>query len=561
MIVELSLENFLFMKNSEISFFSGLNVITGETGAGKSILLEAVKLLLGKKARSGIVLPGCSKARIQALFNISTQEKLKSLLEEQDLLDEDEPNSLSISRSFRQEGGGKVMVNGTMTTIGFLKKIGPQLMEIHGQNDHQTLLQPDIQRKLLDRSGGQKMKDSLSKLSKIYKDKEIAQRNFHELEKNQENSAAKIKELHELAQSLASLNLNNESEENDLKEQSKKMEHAEQILSALQIASLSLSGADEVSGISELTYKAIEALNNISQYDTRFETILERLNNTYYDMREVESELENISDETILNPDQLYEIQARLSDISRACRKHNTDFKGLFILKEETSKLLEDLYEPNSSKKLVLEKLNMLTQELLEASSEVTKLRAKLAEKFSAEISSEMSLLGFNSSKFTVSLSKLPEITQHGAETVDFEVSLNPGAPSGSLRKIASGGELSRVALAIKKVFALSDDLPTLLFDEIDTGIGGKTAEAVASSLSALGKTKQVLLVTHLHQIAKEGTSHFTVTKSVEDDNTHISIQKVQGVMRTKEIARMLGRTDEKGVEFAKSLLRTSIEK
>jgi DNA repair protein RecN (Recombination protein N) len=243
-----------------------------------------------------------------------------------------------------------------------------------------------------------------------------------------------------------------------------------------------------------------------------------------------------------------------LSDFSRICRKYSTNFVGLFTMKTDIGNELEELLAPDTTREKLKKELAAVNEKFVSLHTAVSHEREKLAAVLKKSVSEEMGRLGFNAAEFSVQLNSITP-SSHGAENVEFYVSLNPGSPGGPLRRIASGGELSRVALSIKKVLARSDALPTLVFDEIDSGIGGKTAEAVAESLRSLGQEKQVLLVTHLHQIAKEGSYHFTVSKKVIDDQTLVQIIPVKGSQRGVEIARMLGQTDEQGLAFARSLL------
>ena len=308
-------------------------------------------------------------------------------------------------------------------------------------------------------------------------------------------------------------------------------------------------------GATSQIFKSADNLKRISQYDKAIDELYHRLNGSYYELKALEADIEALADKTALDPERLYKIQSRLSEISRVCRKHATDFPGLFALRERVNEELSELFAPDSTRDRLKKELELIDAHFKELIKAISTERAILAKKLDKQVSTEMADLGFNSAKFTAELTACNP-GPHGAENIEFCVSLNPGAPGGALRKIASGGELSRVALAIKKVLARSDALPTLVFDEIDAGIGGKTAEAVAASLRALGKEKQVLLVTHLHQIAKEGSCHFTVTKRVENGHTSVDISEVESESRIEEIARMLGRTDKEGLSFARNLLK-----
>lgn len=554
MILEILLENFLFMHKAELVFSPGLNVITGETGAGKSVLLEAVKLLLGKKARTGLVLAGQTNAKIQAEFAISGHADLSAFLDESGFRNEEAPDTLSICRTFKEEGTGRVLVNGILTTAAFLKQLGPYLMEIHGQNEHQTLLLPEIQKQLLDRTGNPAHKNFLTELKNVYRERQKLTEKLLELENRQQQSVTRINELQAAIQELTALNLVDPGEEEQLKEDLKRLSNSEQIISSLQNAVSMLSGTDEQVGATMQSYRVSEQLKKIAGFDPRFEEYFQRANGMYFELKALENDLEAMAESTDLDPERLQQVQERLTLISRTCRKYATDFSGLFDLKNRISTELEELLTPDQTRDRLKKEFDAVDRQFKDLTTRISKERQKLAETLNKKVSQEMGSLGFNSAVFRADLTQINP-GAGGAENVEFCVSLNPGSPGGPLRKIASGGELSRVALAIKKVLASCDALPTLVFDEIDAGIGGKTAEAVAESLRSLGKEKQVLLVTHLHQIAKEGSHHFTVSKTVKNDQTIVAIRSVEGTERVEEIARMLGQTDTQGLEFARNLL------
>jgi len=557
MIQAITLENFLFMHRAELEFSAGLNVITGETGAGKSVLLEAVKLLLGKKARAGLVLPGQTQAKVQAEFSIAGQKELADFLEESGFGNEESPEILTITRTFKDEGSGRVLVNGILSNAAFLKQLGNHLMEIHGQNEHQTLLLPEVQKEMLDRTGSTAHKNNLAELRQVFKDRQKLTERLLELENRNQQSAARINELQTTIQELTALNLMSPDEEDLLKEDLKRLSHSEQIINCLQTAVGLLSGTDEGVGATMQSYRISEQLKKISGYDTRLEDCFQRSSNLYYELKALEKDLETMAESTDLDPERLQQVQERLMAFSKACRKHATDFRGLFVLKESISLELEELMTPDQTRDRLKKEYDAVDRQFKELTTRISKERQKLAEALNKKVSQEMAGLGFNAAVFRAELTPVSPAAS-GAENIEFCVSLNPGAPGGPLRKIASGGELSRVALAIKKVLASCDALPTLVFDEIDAGIGGKTAEAVAESLRSLGSEKQVLLVTHLHQIAKEGSHHFTVTKTVDSGATVVSIRRVKDSERVEEIARMLGQTDNQGLEFARNLLAKS---
>lgn len=554
MITELQLEQFLFMPDAHIEFTPGLNVITGETGAGKSILLEAVKLILGKKARSGLVLPGRTVARLQARFEIGGKTLLQQKLAEMGLTNEDDPTTLLISRTFKTEGSDKVLINGIMTTTSALRELGAFLMEIHGQNEHQTLLMPETQRKLLDRMGGDTHLKRLEKLSLAFTEHRRLSDELEELETRLASGAERLETLTATLGELDALRLTDPEEDAMLKEECHRLAHAEQLAETIADALQSLDGSDETTGAVRLLHRALDAARNAGTIDPGLTAFAGRLEALYYEAADISSALRREAD-VECDPNRLSFVQSRLSAFQQACRRHRTDFAGLFPLIEEIRKEIGDLTAPDSSRARLRKALDEAQRGLSTAASEVTTARRAIAAKLEKQVSTVMEELGFHAARFSIGMKPVP-ITATGQEAVEFLVALNPGAPGGPLRKIASGGELSRVALALKQVLAEGDDLPTLLFDEIDAGIGGTTAEAVAASLERLSRKKQVVLVTHLHQIAKEADRHFTVTKRVVDGATEVRIGEVKKAEREAEIARMLGRTGSEGLAFARALLR-----
>lgn len=554
MIRDLALENFLFIPSGDLVFGPGLNVITGETGAGKSIMLEAVKLLLGKKAKATLVAPGAATARIQASFSLDDSPGAIAFLKEAGFVDEDEPSRLVISRTFPAQGSGRILVNGLLATTGLLRDLGNHLMEIHGQNEHQTLLKPEIQRNLLDRTGGEPHLQSVAACRTKYAERKRLEQELESLEQNLARSVERCQELEEMLQGLKTLQLTDPQEQETLKAEIDRLAHAEHIAQAIQTAASHLNGSDDLPGAVMRIFQAKEALRKAAAFDVRLNKPCETLETMYHELSELAGFIDSLGDDMSYDPERIAFLNARLADLSRACRRHGTDVPGLFDLMERINQELDMLSAPDSTRGRLQHQLNMVTREHQELLATVSQHRETLAANLGQAVSKEMIDLGFGAARFSISL--IPQQpTADGAESVEFIVALNPGHPGGPLRRIASGGELSRVALAVKKVLARHDLLPTLLFDEIDTGIGGTVGEAVARSLHCLGQEKQVLVVTHLHQIAKEGTTHFSVTKMVEKGTTTVDIQALDQSQREAEIARMLGQTGKEGKEFARRIL------
>ncbi|HNV70259.1 MAG TPA: DNA repair protein RecN [Candidatus Ozemobacteraceae bacterium] len=555
MICELHLENVLFIRKALLEFGAGLNVITGETGAGKSVLLESIKLLLGKKGRSGLVLPGRGQAKVQAVFDVKDHRELKTAIDELGLSDSDNPDRLVIARTFKTEGSDKVLVNGILASAQSLRQLGVHLMEIHGQNEHQTLLENRVQRRLLDRTGGDAHARVLSEYTSLYVRRRELAENLRVTEERLGRGTARIEELERMLKDLEALGLNSPEEEQELKEEANRLMHVESIASGVNTARDALSGAEELDGIVKLLRTARDGLKRASEHDVGAKEFLQRVESLEIEAADMERELDRFASRLVFDPERLSFLQSRLADIGRLQRRYGRDCQGLFALRQEALQEIGELTAPDTALEKIRQELGEVEKLCSACCRKLSERRTKLAEKLSKQVTAELEGLGFPRARVQVALQEC-EPGPEGAETVEFQVSFNPGAPAGPLKKIASGGELSRVALALKKVLARDDELPTLIFDEVDTGIGGTTAEKVAKSLKALGKEKQVLLVTHLHQIAKEGETHFVVGKQVRGDETEIEIVQVTGKKRETEIARMLGAVGREGRAFARSILQ-----
>ncbi len=555
MICELHLENVLFIRKAMLEFGAGLNVITGETGAGKSVLLESIKLLLGKKGRSGLVLPGRGQAKVQAVFDVKDHQELKSAVEELGLTDPDNPDRLMIARTFKTEGSDKVLVNGVLTSAQSLRQLGVHLMEIHGQNEHQTLLENRVQRRLLDRTGGEAHEKVLAEYRNLYQARREIIDRLKITEERLNRGTARIEELERMLKDLETLGLNSPEEENELKDEANRLMHVESIASGVSAAREALSGAEDVDGIVQLLRTARDGLKRASEHDSGAREFLQRIESLHLEATDIERELERFASQLVFDPERLSHLQSRLADIGRLQRRYGRDCQGLFVLRQEALNELGELTAPDSTLEKLRRELADVEKQFEVACRKLSERRAKLADKLSKQVTAELEGLGFPRSRLLVMLTAC-EAGPDGAETVEFQVAFNPGAPAGPLKKIASGGELSRVALALKKVLARDDELPTLIFDEVDTGIGGTTAEKVAKSLKTLAREKQVLLVTHLHQIAKEGDTHFVVGKQIRGEETEIDIVQVEGKKREAEIARMLGAVGREGRAFARSILQ-----
>lgn len=554
MLKELILQDFLFVEYVELDFDKGLNVITGETGAGKSLLLEGIKLILGKKAKSGLVKNRKNITKIHAIFDVSRQNNVIEILKNYDLLDSDSPNILSITRTLKQEGSDKIFVNGILTNLSVIKELGKHLIEIHGQNEHQTLLLPDIQLELLDRYGGINHQQNTFEAKKIYLELKKLKNELESIEKQKKYNISRLAELEESIQTIENLNLSDKHELSNLQQEAKLLANLEKIAKNLISIRNLIDGVDDTIGVFQAVKKVKDQVSEIAQYYENAQGLVNKINTIYLELADFSHEISKLADKIEFDPERLNYLNERIANIDRVCRRFNTNFEGLFETLENLKNEYSYLTAPDFKIDALQDKINKLEVEFNVIINKISTERKKLAEQLKNDIMKSLDGLGFGRVEFEIRLNKI-EPSAIGAESVEFLVSLNPGVEPEPLKKVASGGELSRLALAIKQVLAQADELPTLLFDEIDTGIGGKTAETVANKLHDLSKHKQIILVTHLHQIAKEADAHFVVEKKYKSNDTIVEIKKISGQQREVEIARMIGNTDQKTQEFAKKLL------
>jgi len=524
----LHIRDFVIVDQAEIAFEAGFTVFSGETGAGKSILIDALSLALGARGDAGMVREGASRADISAVFD--APDSLRPWLAEQDIDAEDD---LVLRRVIDTQGRGKAFINGLPVTLGQLRELGEFLVDIHGQHAHQSLLKASSQRELLDAQGGH-----AALALQVQQAWQQWQQASRALERAQRDAAAQQEERDRLAWQLAELDHLNlqEGEWEALSADHSRLAHAQ---SLLDNATQALAALDNDEGsVQHFLSIAGQQLKQMMRHDTQLDSIAQALESARIAAAEAASDLSSYLDKLDLDPERLAQAERRLSDIFDAARKFKTEPSELTGLR---AALRRQLAEHEAAD------IESLGQRVAQAESAYRDLAAKLsaargktARKLSTQVTEAMQTLAMKGGSFKVELAPCPPSAQ-GDQSVEFLVAGHEGTRPRPLSKVASGGELARISLALSVMASQAARVPTLIFDEVDTGVGGAVAEVVGKLLRQLGERHQVLCVTHLPQVAACGAHHYEVSKATRKGTTVSHIKALDAQGRVEEVARMLG--------------------
>ncbi|WP_165008963.1 DNA repair protein RecN [Neisseria yangbaofengii] len=532
MLLALSLRDFVIVENLNLDFQNGFTVLTGETGAGKSITLDAIGLLLGDKADYSQVRNGAKEAQLSALFDIGGLPQLQAQLREQGLL-EDDAEELNIRRIIDAKGKSRSYINNQAATLAQLKTIGGQLIDIHGQNAHHSLNQESAQRQLLDAFAG--ALDQAEKVRQQYQSWVAAKKSLQEAQEQSENIAIERERLEWQFNELTQLNLQ-AGEWETLSQSHDSLAHSAELLQTAEQIGENIDGDN---GIQRQIYQCQKLLGNLQNIEPRFAESLNMLASIEAELSEISANMRDVAGRTDIDPDKLAVQEHRMAELMSMARKYRIEPEALPDKLAETADQLETLHAATDLEALEAAVAQQFA-EYQEAAHTLSSMRHQAAGRLSSETTGHMQHLAMKGARFDIVL--LPSSpTAHGLEQVQFQVAANKGSVSRPLNKVASGGELARISLAIQVVSSQYTHVPTLIFDEVDTGIGGGVAEMVGKALRALGKKHQVLAVTHLPQVASCGEHHWQVRKHSEGEQTVSEIRVLNEQERVEEVARMLG--------------------
>ena len=534
MLKTLSIRNVVLIDSLDIDFKNGLTVLSGETGAGKSILLDSLGLLLGNRSEASLVRTGTDKLSVTGVFEVQADNKIYEIAKEYDLeIDGD----IIIKRTITAEGKGKILFNDQIITLKLLKELSQNLIEIHGQHDNQGLLNPATHSDILDSYGKyekeitatQEAYIKYKKAAKLLKEKESA---LNKAKEDEENLRHWVQELEKLAPQ--------KGEEESLRNRRSELMNAEKIIEKLNAAYSYLNGGSSVLDQIAKAQNAISRANEI--VNGKYADIEQNIETALYSLNDAVERIEANSADISLNQNEIDEIETRLFALRSVAKKHQTEIDLLPEKLEELSSLLRNLQNGEENLLELKAEVNNLREKYIEAANKLSEKRQQTALKLDKNIMKELPPLKMEKAVFKTKITVKEESqwSEKGWDTVCFEVSTNPNTPMGALNKIASGGELSRFMLALKVNLAQNSSQETLIFDEIDTGIGGATAEAVGERLARLGEKVQVMVVTHSPQVAAFSNEHFKVEKNTVENQTTTSLKKLDADGKIEEIARML---------------------
>jgi len=538
MLQSLYLENIALIEKLGIELFPGFNVLTGETGAGKSIIIDAVNFVLGERTSRDLIRNGAARAKVEAVFNLNEGDAAFAALDALGI--EYDGNELILSRELSAAGRNACRVNGTLVPVVSLKSVSDTLVDIHGQHEHQALLDAENHISYLD---AYCHAESLPIIEKI--DAIVSRRNELMLKRNSGFSSEREREremdmLRYQIEEIASANLE-AGEEERLNAEKTVLLNAERIRTALETAHMALSGAEEGSALSAID-TARRSMRDIAALNKDYEALGDKIEELYYAAEDISFVLRDTSENVESDMQRLEEIEQRLKLISDLKRKYGRTVEDVIDFGKDAETKLNELENAEALAAELDAKLDKLKAEYNAAADELSKVRRAAGDRLKRDVLNELKDLGMAKAMFDVALSDASggEPRKGGRETAEFMLSANPGEPLKPLEKVASGGELSRIMLCFKSIFADNDRVPTLIFDEIDTGISGRTAAVVGEKMLGIAKKHQVICVTHLAQIAALADAHLMVRKYDDGKNTFVETRQLNEEEKVLRIAQMM---------------------
>jgi len=557
MLIQLSVENIAIIEKLAIEFEDGLNILTGETGAGKSILIDAINALLGDRLSRDIIRLGEDKAKVEAVFEIP--DKLHNVLNDMGI-DPSEDGTVVISRQFSASGKNICRVNGSLITVAQLKEIGEYLIDIHGQHDNQSLLRSQAQVTYLDMFSGRLLLNEKEMYRKILKRYNEINKKISEL-REMEKERARLEDLYRYqAKEISSAHLK-KGEDIELERISGILSNAEGIMQAFSSAYLNLTGDENiVPGALDLVQQAQAAVENIAGIDPEFEKISSNLLEAADRLEELAREIRLKKESISYDPQQQQEVEERLSLIGTLKKKYGNTIEDIIEYGNYVQQKLEEVSDTESLLKKLNTEKSSLENELYAKACRIHDMRVKAAEELKDKVTNELMDLEMQKAEFKVDIQfdQNRSYNENGLDSIEFLISPNPGEGFKPLNRIASGGEMSRIMLAIKTILADVDEIGVLIFDEIDTGVSGKAALKVGEKLLQVSAKHQVICVTHHAQIASLAKVHYLISKETGKNRTIAMLKKLDGKEREKEIARLLSGEENKSTTI---LAKEMIEK
>jgi DNA repair protein RecN (Recombination protein N) len=555
MLSELSITNFAIIESLSISFEKGLTVLTGETGAGKSIIIDAIHLLVGGRGSSDFVRHGEDRAEIEGLFLLENASTVYDKAQELGIKIEDD--MVVLRREITKSGKSVCRINGKLVTIAILREMGGSLVDIHGQHEHQELMDETKHLSLLDQFGSKQITKSLLEYEQIYDKYEQAIRKLKSLNDNEQQMAQRVDlyqfQLNEIVEAQLQLD-----EDDKLMDEKKRLSNFERIFESVQTSYSALK--DEQKGLDWISLVMGE-METAAELNPEYKDMAEAVSNSYYMLEEVAGSLRSQLDNLEYDPQRINEIEARLNEINGLKRKYGQTISGILEYGAKIEEELETLLNKETHIDQLKKEISSLKKDLIIEGNELTSLRKKLASDLTDAIHNELKQLYMQKTVFEVKINSGETfISKSGMDEIEFYLSTNPGEPLKPLSKIASGGELSRIMLALKSIFSKHREITSIIFDEVDTGVSGRVAQAIAEKIHKVSTDSQVLCISHLPQVAAMADTHLYIEKETQDGRTKTKVKDLDHEGKIKEIGRMISGVEITDItkKHAQELLETA---
>ncbi len=536
MLRNLHVKNFAIIDETEVDFREHLNIMTGETGAGKSILIDSVNAAIGAKVSKDIIRQGAEYALVELTFD-ELPDTAKAILEQKDIYPED--GQIVLSRKIMANGKTVCKINGETVTASILKETAGLFLDIHGQQEHHSLLQKASHLKFLDRFAQNEIAEPLKQLEKEYQVWKAAKEALEDASMEEGEKNREIAYLSFAAEEIENARLR-PGEDTELEAEYKVLSNSRQIAEAVS-AGLRYTKDTEGENAEEQILRALRQISKVTEYDLRLQKMEAVLNGAQELLTEFHAEAEEYLLEMEDSKERYAEVSQRLDILNQLKGKYGNSIENILSYKEECEKKLMKYQDYDAYLEKLRKEYKTAEETCHVLCEKISAIRMSYAKKMKSSMQQALSDLNFSEVHFEIPLERLERFTARGFDSCEFMISLNAGEPLRPLTKVASGGELSRIMLAMKSVLAEKDEIPTLIFDEIDTGISGRTAQKVSEKLAQIAKTHQILCITHLSQIASMADTHFLIEKTIENGRTRTGIRSLEEEEKDIELARMLG--------------------
>lgn len=554
MLLELNIKNFAIIEDLRVEFTKGLNLLTGETGSGKSIIIEALGIILGGRGTKDLIKTGKEKAILQATFSFENIENIKNTLSEYGIT-VDKDNLVIITREISLKSPSISRVNGQTITLTVLNKISSKLVDIFAQEEHQSLLNIQNHRILIDSFGDDEFKETKRDIESLYNEYKLEEKVLKDMSLNSQERERKIDlykfQIDEIDEARLTV-----EDDIELENTYNKLKNTHEIKQGIGgiLESFDALDFDDIS-ILNLLSKNISILSSLIVFDNDLNVYLERLKEVNYELEDINREFIHYMDNMEIDEDKLVYVEDRLNLINKLKNKYGNSIKDILDFRNNAEDSLDKILNYEDSIKAQIEKIQKIKDSLMKSSKKLSNLRKNISVKLEKEIAAELNQLNMDNIEFKVVFEENPVFTNNGIDLIEFMISTNIGEGLKPLSRIVSGGEMSRIMLAFKSILAEYDNIPTLVFDEIDTGISGRTAQIVGEKIKRISKHHQVISISHLPQIVALADNHYLISKDIKDERVITNITKLSKEERVEELARLLG-----GVEITNTTLSLAKE-